>query len=180
MTESWIVLLWKWILFWKSGNMIQTLCFMRFHANWPVKRSCTYAYIHMWLVYIHSWGNLLVLVHWPQIIKVVNCIIRTWLKIFIELVYFGILSWTVWYEYIRLYEWWFGDWIGWLAYMLLVSIYVYAHIYCWCLYMWCAYMLLVNFSYMLLVLNCWCKHVLEYVGVDLLKSYEICFVVVES
>jgi len=41
-------------------------------------------------------------------------------------------------------------------------------------------MLLVNFSYMLLVLNCWCKHVLEYVGVDLLKSYEICFVVVES
>jgi len=37
-----------------------------------------------------------------------------------------------------------------------------------------------EFSYMLLVLNCWCKHVLEYVGVDLWKSYEIYFVVVES
>jgi len=44
----------------------------------------------------------------------------------------------------------------------------------------CAYILLVNSSYMLLVVNCWCKHVLEYVGVDLWNSYEVCFVVVES
>jgi len=35
-----------------------------------------------------------------------------------------------------------------------------------------------EFSYMLLVLICWCKHVLEYVGVDLWNLYEICFVVV--
>jgi len=42
-----------------------------------------------------------------------------------------------------------------------------------------AYMLLVNCSYMLLVVNCWCKHVLDYVGVNLWNSYEICFVVVE-
>jgi len=70
--ESWIILLWKWIIFWKSGNMIWTLCFVRFHGNWPVKRSCTYTYIHMWLVYLHSWGNwvvLLCLVHWPQLLK---------------------------------------------------------------------------------------------------------------
>jgi len=38
--------------------------------------------------------------------------------------------------------------------MLLVFIYI-MHIY-----------VVGEFSYMLLVLNCWCKHVLKYVGVD--------------
>ena len=47
------------------------------------------------------------------------------------------------------------------------------------IYVMCIYVV-GEFSYMLLVLNCWCKHVLKYVGVDLLKSHEICFVVVES
>jgi len=66
------------------------------------------------------------------------------------------------------------------AYMLLVIIYVV------CIYVvggyirLCAYTLLVNLSYMLLMLNFWCKHVLDYVDVDLWNSYEICFFVVES
>jgi len=33
--------------------------------------------------------------------------------------------------------------------------------------MLCAYMLLASSSCMLLLVNCWCKHVSEYVGVDL-------------
>jgi len=57
--------------------------------------------------------------------------------------------------------------------------------------MLCAYKLLVimyamcifvvgKFLYMLWLVSCWCKHVSEYVGVDLWKLYEVCFVVVES
>jgi len=87
--------------------------------------------------------------------------------------------------------------------MLLVIIYVYVHIFCWwlCMFMCiyvvgdyiclCAYILLVfiyvmriyvvgEFSYMLLVLNYWCKHVLKYVGVDCWSCMKICNVVVES
>jgi len=37
-----------------------------------------------------------------------------------------------------------------------------------------------EFSYMLLVLNCWCKHVLKYVGVVCWSRMNICIVVVES
>jgi len=48
---------------------------------------------------------------------------------------------------------------------------------CWCLYMLCAYMLLGEFPYMLLVLDCWCKHVLKYVGVDCWGYVNICIVV---
>jgi len=33
------------------------------------------------------------------------------------------------------------------------------------IYVMCIYVV-GEFSYMLLVLNCWCKHVLKYVGVD--------------
>ena len=62
-----------------------------------------------------------------------------------------------------------GDYICLCAYML-IGEYI-------CL---CAYKLLVNSSYMLLVASCCCKHVLEYVGVDLWNSYELYFVVVES
>jgi len=63
--------------------------------------------------------------------------------------------------------------------MLLVIIYVYVHISSQWLYMFvciyvvgeyiclCAYTLMVNFSYMLLVVNCCCKHVLNYSGVEL-------------
>jgi len=83
---------------WKSGIMRRTLWFVRFHINWLVKHSCTYTYIHMWLVCIHSWGNWVVLVHWPLLFKVVKYIIQTWSKIFIEPVYFEILSWMVCYE----------------------------------------------------------------------------------
>jgi len=71
-----------------------------------------------------------------------------------------------------------GGYICLCAYMLLVVIYV------MCIYVvgdyicLCAYMLLEiiyvvciyvvgKFSYMLVVVNCWCKHVLEYVGVNL-------------
>jgi len=75
--------------------------------------------------------------------------------------------------------------------MLLVVIYVVCiyvvggyiccvHICCWWLYMFVCIYVVGEFSYMLLVLNCWCRHVLEYVGVDLWDSNEICFVVVES
>ena len=73
-----------------------------------------------------------------------------------------------------------GDYICLCAYMLLVVIYV------MCIYVvgdyicLCGYMLLVNFSYTLLVVSCWCKHVLEYVGVDLWNLYEVCLVVVAS
>ena len=34
--------------------------------------------------------------------------------------------------------------------------------------------------YMLLVVNCWCKHVLEYVWCGLVKLHEVCFVVSSS
>jgi len=59
-----------------------------------------------------------------------------------------------------------GDYIGLCAYMLLVSIYVYMHIYCWWLYMFmciyvvgdyiglCAYMLLVSI-YVYMHICCW-------------------------
>jgi len=73
-----------------------------------------------------------------------------------------------------------GGYICLCAYMLLVVIYV------MCIYVvgdyicLCAYTLLVKFSYMLLMVNCWCKHVLDYVDVDMWNSNEICFVVVES
>jgi len=57
--------------------------------------------------------------------------------------------------------------------------------------MLCAYMLLViiyvvciyvgEIFYMLLVVNCWCKHVLlEYIWCGLVKLHEVCIVVVES
>jgi len=157
---------------WKSDILRRTLWFMRIHCNWPVKRSCMYTYIHLCLVYLHNWGNWVVLFCFGLlilIIKVVNYIIRTKLKIFIGLGYFEILSWIV-----------VGDYICLCAYMLLVIIYVYVHICCWWLYMFICIYVVDEFSYMLLVWNCWCKHVLEYVGVDLWKSYEICFVVVES
>jgi len=57
---------------WKSDILRRTLWFMRIHCNWPVKRSCTYTYIHMWLVYLLSRGNWVacfVLVHYFQLLK---------------------------------------------------------------------------------------------------------------
>jgi len=80
------------------------------------------------------------------------------------------------YVYVHICRWWLYMFM--CIYVVGGDIY-YVHICCWWLYMLCAYMLLVNFFYMLLVANCWCKHVLEYVGVDLWNSYEVCFVVVE-
>ena len=74
-----------------------------------------------------------VLVHWPQLLSC-ELYYTNLVKIFIELDYFEILSWIVWYDYICL-----------CAYMLLVVIYVV------CIYVvggyicLCAYMLLVNF-----------------------------------
>jgi len=72
-------------------------------------------------------------------------------------------------------------------YIYVMCIYVVGdYIYVVCIYVvgdyisLCAYTLLVNFSYMLLMVNCWCKHVLGYVDVDLWNSYKICFVVVDS
>jgi len=83
------------------------------------------------------------------------------------------------YVYMHICCWWLYMFMGiYVAYMLLMIIYVCVHICCWWLYIFmciyvvgesiclCAYMLLVNCSYMLLVVNCWCKHVLDYVGVD--------------
>jgi len=56
----------------KSGIMRRTLWFVRFHNNWPVKRSCMYTYIHMWLVYIHSWGNWVVLLCFGSLTLIVQ------------------------------------------------------------------------------------------------------------
>jgi len=137
--ERWIVLLWKWILFWKSGNMIRTLCFVRFHGNGPVKRSCTYTYIHTWLVYIHSWGKWVVLLCFGSlilIIKVVNYIIRTWLKNihWTRLLWNSFMNGLIWiYKVVWMMVWWLymftciyvvGEYICLCAYMLLVFIYV--------------------------------------------------------
>jgi len=72
-----------------------------------------------------------------------------------------------------------GEYICLCAYMLLVIIYVMCIYVVVIIYVMCIYVV-GEFSYMLLVLNCWCKHVLKYAGVDLLKSHEICFVVVKS
>jgi len=44
------------------------------------------------------------------------------------------------------------------------------------IYVMCIYVV-GEFSYMLLVLNCWCKHVLKYVGMDCWSCMEICIVV---
>ena len=49
------------------------------------------------------------------------------------------------------------------AYMLLVIIYVV------CIYVG-------EIFYMLLVVNCWCKHVLEYILCGLVKLHEVCIV----
>jgi len=57
-------------------------------------------------------------------------------------------------DYICLCAYIVGDYICLFAYMLLVIIYV------MCIYV------VGEFSYMLLVLNCWCKHGLKYVGVN--------------
>jgi len=57
---------------WKSDILRRTLWFMRIHCNWSVKRSCTYTYIYMWLVYLLSGGNWVacfVLVHCFQLLK---------------------------------------------------------------------------------------------------------------
>ena len=44
------------------------------------------------------------------------------------------------------------------------------------IYVMCIYVV-GEFSYMLLVLDCWCKHVLKYVGVDCWGYVNICIVV---
>jgi len=68
----------------------------------------------------------------------------------------------------RLYEV-VGDYICLCAYTLLVIIYVYVHICGWWLYMFMCIYVFGEFSYMLLVLNCWCKHVLKYMLVWIVK-----------
>jgi len=87
--------------FWKSGKVRRTLWFVKFHRNWPVKRTCVYTYTHMWLMYIHSWGNWVVFLSFGSIalitLKWWN-MIRTWLKIIIESDYLENSLWIVWYE----------------------------------------------------------------------------------
>ena len=138
--------------------MIRTLWFGRFHGNWPVKRSCTYTYIHMWLVCIHSQGNWVVFLCFgslTQLFKVVKYIIRTWSKIFIEpfLLWNSFMNGLLWIN--KMYEWLTGveydvdhDVVYFLLYLncendmkLLVFIYV------MCIYV------VGEFSYMSLVLN---------------------------
>jgi len=57
---------------WKSGIMRRTLWFVRFQSNWSVKHSCTYTYIHMCLVCIHSWGNWVVLLCFGSLTPIVQ------------------------------------------------------------------------------------------------------------
>jgi len=42
----------KMEFFWKSGKVRRTLWFVRFHSNWPVKRTCMHNYTHMWLMFL--------------------------------------------------------------------------------------------------------------------------------
>jgi len=48
---------------------------------------------------------------------------------------------------------------------------------CWCLYMLICIYVVGELSYMLLVLNCWCKHVMNNVGVDYRSCVNTCIVV---
>jgi len=54
------------------------------------------------------------------------------------------------------------------AYMLMVIIYVV------CIYV------VGEIFYMLMVMNCWCTHILEYIWCELVELHEVCIVVVES
>ncbi len=72
-----------------------------------------------------------------------------------------------------------GGYICLCAYMLMVVIYV------MCIYVVGDYMCMCIYVVGELLLHAiggefWCEHVLDYVGVNLWNSYEICFVVVES
>jgi len=155
---------------------------MRFHSNWPVKRSCKYILIHMQLVYLLSGGNRVicfVLIHWSQLKLWIISYDSSWKyslnsftwKFFHEsfdIVISVCVHICYWWLYMFMCVYVVGDYICLCAYMLLVIIYVV------CIYV------VGEFFYMLLVVNCWCKHVLEYVGVNLWNLYEVCFVVVES
>ena len=87
--------------FWKSGKVRRTLWFVRFHSNWPVKRTCMHDYTYMWIMCIHSWDNWVVFLSFGSIafitLKLWN-MRRTWLNLILKLDYLAYLLWIVCYE----------------------------------------------------------------------------------
>ena len=117
-------------LFLQNDKVRRNLWFVWFRSNWTVKRSCTYTYIYMWLVYLHSWGKLFcfVLVHYSKLLKwwIISYKLSG-IYLFIEPSYLVILSWRDW------------------KYLYVIGEYICCmHISCWWIHMLCAYKLLVN------------------------------------
>ena len=132
---------------WKSDILRRTSWFMRTHCNWPVKRSCTYTYIHTCLVYLHSWGNWVVL-FWSIDPNYYSCELHY--TNLVENIHWTRLLWNsfmnslVWLYMLCAYMW--------LVIVYVMCIYVVGDYICFmCIYVvgdyicLCAYMLLVNF-----------------------------------
>ena len=158
----------------QNDKVRRTLWFVWFRSNWPVKRSCTYTYIHMWLVYLHIWGKLFrfVLVRWPQLLKwwimsyepswkYIHWTFLLWNSSVNEIECEYMLKVIIYVECIYV-DWWLymlsaymliGDYICWMHICwLLVSIYVECiYVDCWWLYMLNAYILLLVMIYVMYI-----------------------------
>jgi len=102
--SCWIKLsfLLKNVLVLQNDKMIRTLWLLWFRSIWPVKRTCMHNYTHMWLIYIHSWGNWVCFLSFDSIAIIVLKLWydrRTLSKIIFKTEHLANLLWIVWYDY---------------------------------------------------------------------------------
>jgi len=75
----------------------------------------------------------------------------------------------------------FWRWLRWCLLIIMMMLVELLWWWCWwIIYMYMCIYVVGEFSYMLLVMTWWCKHVLNYVGFDCWSCVNICIVVVES
>ena len=143
--SCWIKLdfLLKNVLVLQNDKVRRTLWFVGFRSNWMVKHTCINNYTHMWLMCIHSWGNLVLCLVFGSILLVVLKLWnmrRTWLNLIFKPDYLAYLFGIVWYDYMKMCELFLGveydDYHNVLYFSPLLEL-LYEVVDLWCCWYWC-------------------------------------------
>jgi len=133
----------KNVLVLQNDKVRRILWFWWFCRIWPVKRTCMHTYTHMWLMCIHSWGNLVLCLVFGSILLVVLKLWnmwRTWLNLIFKPDYLAYLFGIVWYDYMKMCELFLGveydDYHNVLYFSPLLEL-LYEVVDLWCCWYWC-------------------------------------------